>query len=179
LLIAHVMSHDTDRPHTHFVSIPGWPVIAPGLLMTTVDNVVFMHLDGGMPDASYALYLRALEASLGHRSRDGRVAVVYDIPTFSGLRAMSARAAGDVFNRYRETLRETTACFVLVSPSLLARVAVETVFAVSRLPFPKRTLPSLGSALAYAATFLPEIDPRSVERRIADELGRHGRRVRG
>jgi hypothetical protein len=173
------MTDGTDRPSAHFVSIPGWPVIAPGLLMITVDNVVFLHLDGGMPDASYALYLRALEASLGHRSRDARVAVVYDIPTFSGLRAMSARAAGDLFNRYRETLRETTACFVLISPSLIARVAAETVFAVSRLSFPKRTLPTLGSALAFAATVLPEIEPRSVERRIEDELGKHRRRLRG
>jgi len=172
------MVNGTPGPKSSsFVTIPGWPVVAPGLLMTTVDNVVFMHIDGDMPEESYALYLRALEASLSHREGNTRVAVVYDIPTFSGLRAMGARSAGQLFLRHRHTLSETTACFALVSPSTMARVAAQTVLAMSRLPFPQHTSPTLGSALAFVATILPSIDAASVDRRIQEAL-RRDRRLR-
>ena len=151
----------------------------PGLLMLTIDSVVFMHLDGRMSDATYATYLRELEASLTTRRLDARVAVIYDIPTFSSLRAMSARAAGEILKRHRKTLLETTACFAVVTPSAIARAAVQTVLSVSRLSFPQRALGSVGAALAFAATILPEIQPVTVEERIVEAFRAHRSRMRG
>ncbi len=160
------------------LSIPGWPIVAPGLLMITVDNVVFMHLDDRMADDAFALYLRALDASLSHRQPPLRVAVIYDIPTFGGLRALGTRASADILKRHASTLRETTACFALVSQSSIARAAVQAAFAVSRLSFPQRTFTSVSAALVFAATLLPEINPYNVERRIDEALGTHLRGMR-
>ena len=168
-----------DTTKSASVYIPGWPVVLPGLLMITVESVVFMHLDGRMTDATYATYLRELEASLTNRRRDARVAVIYDIPTLSSLRAMGARAAGEILKRHRQVLLETTACFAVVTPSAIARAAVQTVLSVSRLSFPQRAFGGLGGALAFAATILPEIQPDTIEQRIVEEFGVQRSRMRG
>jgi hypothetical protein len=170
---------DTVTTASAPLHIPGWPVVLPGLLMLTLDSVVFMHLDDRMTDETYATYLRELEASLMNRRLDARVAVIYDLPTFSSLRAMGARAAGEILKRHRQTLVETTACFAVVTPSPIARIAVQTVLTVSQLSFPQRAVDSIAGALAFAASVLPALQPDVVEQRIAEAFGAHRLRMRG
>ncbi len=138
--------------------------------MMTVDNVVFMHLNGHLRDATFSVYLRELEASLANRTANARVAVVYDLPTFSSLHAMGAREGGAILKRHDAKVRQTTACLAVVTQSTLARAAVQTVLAVSGLAFPNGVFGSLGSALAYAARHLPALDAASVEHRIREAL---------
>jgi hypothetical protein len=138
--------------------------------MMTLEGVVFMHLDERMTDATYATYFRELEASLTNRHMNTRVAVVYDMPTFSSLRAMGAREGAAILKRHQEKVRATTACMAVVTQSALARAAVQTVLAVSGLTFPHRAFSGLGPALAFAAMHVTGVDPFAAERAIAETL---------
>jgi hypothetical protein len=130
--------------------------------MMTLEGVVFMHLDERMTDATYATYFRELEASLTNRHMNTRVAVVYDMPTFSSLRAMGAREGAAILKRHQEKVRATTACMALVTQSALARAAVQTC--------PHRAFSGLGPALAFAAMHVTGVDPFAAERAIAETL---------
>jgi hypothetical protein len=162
-------SRETEASRAPF-HIPGWPVVLPGLLMMTLDGIVFMHLDERMTDVTYATYFRELEASLTNRHMNSRVAVIYDMPTFSSLRAMGAREGAAILKRHDEKVRQTTACIAVVTQSALARAAVQTVLAVSGLSFPHRAFSGLGPALAFAAMHVSGVDPSVAERAITDTL---------
>jgi hypothetical protein len=158
--------------------VPGWPVCEPGLLMMALHPVVFIHLDGRLDERSQRRYLAELAQAIGHRG-GVRVAVLYHIPVYASLLAMAARGeVVELLRRHEATLRETTACFALVTPSALIRAAVQAVFAMSRQAFPQKAYSTVRSALDDIARTLPATHPSLLERRIEDELAAYESRFR-
>ncbi|AKF11731.1 hypothetical protein DB32_008880 [Sandaracinus amylolyticus] len=142
------------------------------LLYARIGPVVVAQVLPDHTDASFEIYLSALERELGARREDERVAVLFYVPGGGTWDAGRRKRVNDVLARYVVKRRRTTSVWVLCTPSAATRGVATALFWVVPPPYEYRIRADLGAGLEDVREKHPDFSPSA----FSSELARITRR---
>lgn len=139
--------------------------------MDYLGPVLVVYVDARCSEQSFERQLTELAGAIDER--DGRAGVLYDVPSMRTLDARRRRAFTAMFEAHEERLAQTTAAYVLVTSSPVARGILRAMFWVAPPPYPHRVVSTTREGFAYLASEMPGLQGDLLEREYATLLRRH------
>lgn len=156
------------------VAIPGWPIVARGLLMAQLGPIVAVYNDETIDDEGWALHLREIALSIDLRSRGGKTGVVYDVPSASAIDGRRRQQLAAVLDARKAQLAATTGHYALATSSPIVRAYLKTIFWLAPPPYPWSIEATARDGFRAVARVIPTVDPIAVGRAWEVLLARHG-----
>jgi hypothetical protein len=141
------------------------------MLHGRIGPVVLTQVLPGHGEATFELYLQALDKELVQRPRTSRFAVVYHVPSGGTWSAQQRTRVNRVLDAHLEKRRATTTVWLLCTPSAATRGVVTAMSWLSKPPYPYNTHPSLAAGLAEVRQHHPEITERELVRELEKLTG--------
>jgi hypothetical protein len=154
----------------------GWPVVEPGLFMGHIGPVLVVYCDARISDGSFDR--QCVELARAIDLRQGRVGVLYDVPSVRSMDARRRRRLAELLDARRERLALTTAAFALVTSSPVVRGMLRAVFWLAPPPYPHVVTSTPREGFDFVAGRLACDAPSILDQKYADLLRRHDVRMR-
>ena len=151
-------------PQKPSIQLARWPIVEPGLYMDLWGNLFVTILPGTATAREIDIYFAELARSIDARTRSkGLFGFLMSVGDGQREDKDFMRRQGQVLKERSTILRETTAAFVMLTDSWIARVATRVVFTLAPPPYPYAIKETAGASFAYLSQQGITFDPGDIE----------------
>jgi hypothetical protein len=142
---------DTTLEITPEFMPPGWPVIAPDLLLAYLGSMLVVRIGSGISGDAFLRYRDEWTRSVDLRPAHASIFAMYDLPDWPGLTAEQRRQWGEMLKSREDVLKRTTRGVVIASPSSVARGGLRAILELAPPSYPYAVVETPRAAFEHIA----------------------------